>query len=205
MSKRKVLITSLIVIFMILVLGACGKKDPVPQEPDATDQLYKDKKNNEVVYIFQMDDTTYMIDPAYEIQLYEEDLEDGKFYKLTADITYLNGGVAGYVNFPEIDKVISCEEISPYDIALPRITEKRYGVMIIGDYADGDIFLHEFWKMAVWKDGEWVWKYDKEMDGEDGSLICYRLDVSEEDIKEGISQGILSCEDYFVQPKIEAN
>ncbi|MBQ6492866.1 MAG: hypothetical protein IJI92_03250 [Erysipelotrichaceae bacterium] len=203
MSKRKVLITSLIVIFMILVLWACGKKDQVPQEPDATDQLYKDKKNNEVVYIFQMDETTYMIDPAYEISLYGEELEDGKFYKLTADITYLNGGVAGYVNFPEIDNVISCEEISPYDISLPRITEKRYGLMIIGDYADGDIFLHEYWKMALWKDGEWIWKYDKEMDGEDGSLICYRLDVNEEDIKEGIAQGILSCEDYFVQPKIE--
>ena len=193
-----------IIVFMIFVFTACSGKDGGPSGlPDSTDQLFEEKKYNEVVYIFQMDEKTYMIDPAYEISFYEENLEDGHFYKLTADITYLNGGIAGYVDFPQIDHVISCEEISPFDLNLPKTTEKRYGLTFIGDYAEGDIFLHEYRKLALWKDGSWIWKYDKEMDGEDGTLICYRDGVSKEEIEEGIAQGILSCEEYFVQPAIK--
>ena len=199
MSQNRKTITLCMIIFMMLSFAACGRKG---QEPDSTDQLYKDTKNNDVVYFFQMDGESYMIDPAYEIQLYGEDLEDGHFYELTADITYLNGGIAGYVDFPQIDRVINCKEVSPFDLNLPNVTEKRYGLMLIGDYAEGDLFLHEYRKMAVWKDGEWVWNYDSEMDGDDGTLICYRSDVSIDEIKEGIAKGILSCPEYFVQPAI---
>ena len=73
-----------------------------------------------------MEGDSYMIDSAYEIQLYGEDLTDGCFYELTADITYLNGGVAGYVDFPQIDRVISCKEISPFDLNLPDITNTYF-------------------------------------------------------------------------------
>jgi hypothetical protein len=60
-------------------------------------------------------------------------MKDGGFYKLTADVKYLNGGVAGYVNYPDIKNVSNCEEISPLDLHLPSITEKRYGLCLIGD------------------------------------------------------------------------
>ena len=200
MSYRKHILIVLSLILMILALGACGEKEK-PEEI-ISDQLFREKKYGEVVYIFQMDDETFMIDPAYKVSFYEDNLENGHFYELTADITYLNGGIAGYVNYPEIDNIIATEEISPFELNIPDITKNRYGLSIIGDYAEGDIFLYEYGEMAVWKDGEWIWFYDKTMDGEDGTLICFRNNVSEEQIKEGIASGVLSCGEYFVLPKI---
>lgn len=196
---RKV-ITMLMIICVCTGISACNRNDTQP--PESSDMLYKDTKYDEVKYIFVMGEEVYMIDPAYRIEIYTEELKDGHFYELTADITYLNGGVAGYVDYPQIEKVIGCKEVSPFEIGLPDISEKRYGIMLIGDYADGDIFLHEYMKMALWKDGAWIYQYDREMDGADGTLICYRNDVSTEDIEKGISEGVLSCEEYFVQPAI---
>ncbi|MBP5279990.1 MAG: hypothetical protein J6Z03_05865 [Erysipelotrichaceae bacterium] len=192
--------TVMMILLSVFILCSCQKETIIHPEP--SDVMYSDRKDGEVVYVFQMDGEIYMIDPAYRIDYFGTDLEDGKFYELTADITYLNGGVAGYVNFPEINNVISCKEISPFDLDLPDIKTQRYGLTLIGDYAEGDIFLHEYMKKAVWKDGEWIWKYDKDMDGENGTLICYRSDVSTEDIEKGISEGVLSCAEYFVQPAI---
>ena len=45
-----------------------------------------------------------------------------------------------------------------------------------------------------------IYRYDKSYEGEDGTLICKKSDVSEDTIKEGISNGVLSCEEYFVVP-----
>lgn len=201
MPYRKNILIIASLVFMILCLCSCKTKGGSGIE-DSTDQLFKEKKNDQIVYIFQMDEKTYMIDPAYEISLHADMLENNHFYKLTADITYLNGGIAGYVNYPEIDDVVSLEEISPFELNLPEITANRYGLSFIGDYAEGDIFLYEYGKMAVWKDGEWLWRYDKTIDGEEGTLICCRNDVSEEKIREGIASKVLSCHEYFVLPKI---
>ena len=203
MFKGRIRIMS-VVLAILLVLTACGKKkQEVPiEDADTTDQMYQDRTDSDMKFIFQMDGKTYMISPAYEIGYIGRDLEEGCFYELTADITYLNGGIAGYVDFPQIDRVIDCKKISWEDIDLPDIREKRYGLMKIGDYADGDLFVHEYRKMALLKDGKWSF-YDKELEREDGTLICFRNGVEEAQILEGIANGVLSCEDYFVQPAIE--
>lgn len=204
MSNRKNILIICFLILGLFYLAACGRKDS-PGIEDSTDQLFKEKKYNETVYIFQMDDRTFMIDPAYEISLYEDRLENGRFYKLAADITYLNGGIAGYVNYPEIDDILNCEEISPFELDLPDITKNRYGLSFIGDYSEGDIFLFEYREMAVWKDGEWLWHYDKTVEGDNGTLICFKNDVSQKEISEGIAKGVLSCPEYFVLPAIGEN
>ena len=198
-------IRSFFVIFLILFISsACGNKNkPVPlDDVDTTDQMYQDKIDSDKKYIFQMDQKVYMISPAYEIGYIGRDLEEGFFYELTADIAYLNGGIAGYVDFPQIDRVIDCKKISFADIDLPDIREERYGLMKIGDYADGDVFLHEYRKLALLKDGKWS-LFDKEIVRDDGTLICCRSDADEEKILEEIEKGILSCEEYFVQPAIK--
>lgn len=58
---------------------------------------------------------------------------------------------------------------------------------------------------AVWKDGSWVYRYNKETKRDDGTIIYYRDGVSEDTISQGIENGILSCEDYFVVPAQNAS
>ncbi|MBQ8995394.1 MAG: hypothetical protein IJ091_06230 [Oscillospiraceae bacterium] len=202
MIFRKVSAIVLIAL-MILTLSACGNKTDGPVGlPDTTDQMFSEKAYGVNLYLFQIDGSSYEIGSFYGVYVYDRDLEDGHFYKLTADVTYLNGGIAGYVDFPQLDRIIDCEEISPFDLDLPTIRDERYGLTLIGDYADGDLFLNWAGHRALWKDGEWIWQYDKETKREDGTLVCYRKDVSQEDIEEGIGRGILACPEYFVQPAI---
>ena len=189
------------VVFLFVCLFGC-KESQKPIQEDTTDVMDSDSKESETIVIFQFDQHVYTLENFYEIDYYGKTLEDGGFYELTADIDYLNGGIAGYVDFPEIKRIIDCKEISPFDLNLPLCSERRYGLTYIGDYADGDFLLHEMRIMAVWKDGDFVWRYDKEKSEEDGTLICYREGVSEDEIREGIKKGILSCADYFVEPAI---
>ena len=166
-----------------------------------TDQMFNDKKNNETLYVCQIEGETLTTDMAYPVHLdFAEQLQDGHFYKLVADVTYLNGGIAGYVNFPEIQQVKSCEETSPYDMDLPAITDTVYGLTIIGDYADGDVLLYEGGIKAVWKDGAWIWHYDNDLTTEDGQRALVRKGTTKEDVQAGIDAGVLACENYFVLP-----
>lgn len=185
----------------VFLLCGCGIIKPV-EELGTTDEMWGDEVDDAEIYAFMYEGRVYTTDTIDEIKPYDaaESMTDGGFYKLTADVKYLNGGVAGYYNYPDIKSVSSCEKISPLDLDLPSITEKRYGLCRIGDYADGDIYLNEYGKIGVWKGGSWIYRYDKSYEGEDGSLICKKSNVSEDTIKEGISNGILSCEDYFVVP-----
>ena len=151
-------------------------------------------------YAFQIDGVTRNIPDCNSINLYGEALKDGRFYKVVADVRYLNGGIAGYVNYPEIKDVISCEETSPYKIGLPSIEDTIYGVTLIGKYADGDILFNEWGNTAVWKNGKWIWRYDKDIELDDGTCASICNGVTEADVQAGIEKGILSCKDYFVFP-----
>ena len=203
MSEIRKAFRILIIVLMALSFSACGRKEEIiPIDDDSTDQMFDDTVYGDIVYLFQMDGETFMIEPSYQIWMEEYDLKDGCFYRMKADITYLNGGIAGYYNFPDKIDVISVEEVSPFDLDLPEVSEKRYGLTLIGDYGEGDIFLHEYRKMALWKDGEWIWHYDRQLEREDGTMVCYRSDVGIEQIEEGIGKGILSCPEYFLQPAI---
>ena len=167
-----------------------------------TDEMFNKKEKDAQLYVFQFDDDVWTVDGCYDVGSAGEPLKDGGFYKMVADVTFLNGGIAGYVNYPQIEQVKSYESVSPFDIGLPSIEEKIYGVVLIGDYADGDILLHEQGKKAVWKDGAWIYRYDKDMKLPDGTNALVRSGVSESDVQAGIERGVLSCEDYFVLPKV---
>ena len=184
-----------------LLLCGCGIIKPV-EEPGTTDEMWGNEVDDAEIYAFMYEGRVYTADTIDEINPYDATpyMKDGGFYKLTADVKYLNGGVAGYVNYPDIKSVSNCEEISPLDLHLPSITEKRYGLCLIGDYANGDIYLNEYGKIGVWKDGSWIYRYDRSYEGEGGTLICIKSDVSKEAVQDGIGNGILSCEEYFVVP-----
>ena len=42
-------------------------------------------------------------------------------------------------------------------MGLPSVADQTYGLMLIGDYADGDVLFNERGIMAVWKDGGWLY------------------------------------------------
>ena len=141
--KYSIRLMFLCVIFPAVLLCGCGRK-PKVSTSGTTDEMFTDTQYDAKIYAFMYEDRVYTVDSIYEIKTYAaESMKNGGFYKLTADVNYLNGGVAGYVNYPEIKDVSECEEISPLDLNLPSITKSRYGLCLIGDYADGDIFLNE--------------------------------------------------------------
>ena len=153
--------------------------------------------------LFCFDGKLRIVDGCESLQLHlDREPKDGQFYRIVADVTYLNGGIAGYYNYPQIDDVTSVERISASDLNIPSITEKRYGLTRIGDYADGDLFLNAFEMRAVWKNGTWVYRYDKGSVAEDGRFICRRNGVADEKIEAGVAKGVLSCADYFVAPAV---
>ncbi|MCR5108410.1 MAG: hypothetical protein K6B28_09625, partial [Lachnospiraceae bacterium] len=134
------------------------KAEEWAEDPENTsDWMSEDYESGVTLYVFRMDGETYTVDGTERVEV-DEQLEDGRFYKLVADVTFLNGGVAGYYNYPQIEQVLSCDEIEPSDLKLPAISEKIYGLVNIGDYADGDILFNNYYEAYVWEDGEWIWK-----------------------------------------------
>lgn len=153
------------------------------------------------ILAFQYDGRPMTLDYFYDLAgYYGEDLRDGGFYKIVADVELLNGGVAGYVDYPEIKAVNSVEEVSPFDLGLPSIGESTNGLALIGDYADGDVLLNIYQAKAVWKDGAWAWRYDKQVKLADGRSALVAKGVTEEDAQQGAESGVLANEKYFVLP-----
>lgn len=197
-----------------LVFGLLGCGGPEPTETtggpepvettggleDSTDQMFDKHVDGAEFYVFQIDGKTMTADGyRYEVGLMGEPLDDG-FYKVVADVTYLNGGIAGYVNYPQIEYVQSCEEVSPLEIDLPALDKKSHGLMRIGDYADADVLLAGYDTIAVWKDGSWAYRYDTALELSDGTVAYVREGVSEDDVRAGQQDGVLLCEDYFILP-----
>ena len=201
-------------VALALGMGGClritvdpddGKPAPVEIESTQTDEMFDKTVGGSEFYVFQLgDETRETSDYHYSVDLHGEELQDGHFYKVVADVTYLNGGMAGYVDYPQIEQVISCEEVSPFDMGLPSTEDKRYGLTLIGDYADGDVLYYGITEQAVWKDGEWVYTYGKELELPDGTEVAVRSGVTEDEVQAGIKKGVLSCEDYFVLPPKKA-
>ena len=195
----------------VLSLSACAGKasktaepkepEPVSIESTSTDEMFSERANDARLRVFVMDDRTRTVDTLDEITVPgEKPLEEGHFYNVVADVTYLNGGVAGYVNYPEVERVKSCNDVSPLDMGLPALEPNTYGLLLIGDYADGDVLLRAYGKAAVWKDGSWVYRYDKEIDLPDGKKAAVRKGVTADSVSAGANSGVLSCVDYFVLP-----
>ena len=185
-----------------LTLASCRSKDNVqgPSDEYSTDQMWSDVSMDETLLAFAYEDSLYTPDYMYELKIYEPEPRDGGFYRLTADVKYINGGVAGYYNYPEIIKLHKMEEISPYEFGLPGLEEYSYGLLLIGDYADGDILLNTNIHRAVWKDGEWIWKYKRQVTLDDGRKALTAEDTTKEEAAAGAEAGILSCAEYFILP-----
>lgn len=191
-------------VALALVVGGCGTLPPAVGgggDDNTTDQMYNTPVTGAEFYVFPYEDKVFTVKDPNTIDLPVWDpLEDGKFYKVVADVRWLNGGVAGYVNYPQIESLHSYEEVSPYDMGLPSIRDKRYGLTLIGDYADGDLFFYDWNVRALWKDGSWLWRYDRELDLGNGSVACCKEGVTADEVRSGMDAGVLACERYFVLP-----
>ena len=109
--KYSIRLMFLCVIFPAVLLCGCGRK-PKVSTSGTTDEMFTDTQYDAKIYAFMYEDRVYTVDSIYEIKTYAaESMKNGGFYKLTADVNYLNGGVAGYVNYPEI-KDVSKETIN---------------------------------------------------------------------------------------------
>lgn len=168
----------------------------------ASDEMAENRVEDAEFYVFQFDGATRTVKQIEYLGSHiAQDLKDGCFYRVVADVSYLNGGIAGYVDHPQIHSVKSCEEVSPFDIGLPSLEDGAEGMTLIGDYADGDILLYENGIKAVWKDGGWIWRYDDVIELTDGITALVRLTIDAADVQAGIDEGVLACDDYFVLPK----
>lgn len=195
-------------VVAVLSLSACAGKVTKPKEPtpvqvegNSTDEMFNERVDGARLRVFVMDGRIRTVDTLDEVDVMgEKELEEGHFYNVVADVTYLNGGIAGYVNHPEVERVKSCDDVSPLDMGLPTLGPDKYGLLLIGDYADGDVLLRAYGKAAVWKDGTWVYRYDKEIDLPDGKKAAVRKGVTEDAVSAGANSGVLSCADYLVLP-----
>lgn len=198
------------VVCVALVLGlvGCSSAASVASvtsvDGTVSDQMYTTDVQNAELAVFQMDGRTYTADDyMYEVDIAgAEPLRDGGFYVVHADVEYLNGGIAGYVNYPDVKRVHGCVETSPLSMGLAALGEKLYGLTLIGDYADGDVLYYGSRGMAVWKDGDWVYRYDEVIDLPNGTKAGVRDGVSADDVQAGMDAGVLSCADYFVLPGV---
>lgn len=201
--KRRKLSGILIAAMLVLFFAGCktGNTNGKPGVENSTDQLYREYQDNMELTLFCYDNELYTVDYMYRVNAYEPGMRDGGFYQVNAEGNVLNGGVAGYVDYPEIESVHSVEEISPLALDLPSIRKDAYGLYLIKDYADGDVLLDIYGKMAVWKDGEWVYRYDREIRLDDDRTALAAKDTTKEEILSGMENGILSCREYFVMPE----
>lgn len=188
---------------MLLALTGCGTTLGT-DNLETEDRIFETQEQEVTFYAFRYGDKCIETEGFCDIEIDDDVMPtDGAFYEITADVTYLDGGVAGYAHFPQIDKVISCKEISVDDLSFPSIEEEKYGMLAIGDYADADYILISMGKRAVYKDGKWIYHYENVTTGENYENICYNGDITKEQIYEGVAKGILCCEDYFVMPNLD--
>ena len=141
---KRIICVMLVGVCVAMAIAGCSSQqrqvpelvdDTVIIDEDATDQMFSEDVYGAEFFVFQMDGESFTVDDCYPVGLMQEDsLIDGRFYKVVADVTYLNGGIAGYVNFPEVHDVHSCVEVSADELDLPSIEETPYGLVRIGDY-----------------------------------------------------------------------
>ena len=197
-----------VAVAVLLVLGGCSPQSkPKPAEPepepidaDATDQMFTEPAAGEVFDVVVFGDKAVRVSNGETIGVYDPTMQDGHFYRVTADVVYLNGGIAGYYNYPDIQDVTSVREVKADELDIPSLEQQRFGFVRIGDYADGDYLYTSYKDAAVLKDGKWVYTYTKEYDRPDGSNVRCVADIDKERVEDGIASGVVCCEDYFLIP-----
>ncbi len=139
----------------------------------------------------------------------ETELMDGEFAIITADVTFLTGGEAGYQQNVQIDELKSCEIVSAERAAMfyeiPDITEEDFSEghrLLMWQY--GETLRHILFnreKYTVYQGCELMGTYDTcETIG--GIRVLRRNDTTTEQITTGCGQGITACAEYCVLPQI---
>ena len=205
--KRFMKILGTIGILAALILTIAGCQIDISRikvgSRDYPDKLYSTDAKDATIYVFRYGDRYFETEHFYNIDFpATSGIPDGEFAKITADVSYLSGGVAGYMNMPEIKKIKSIDTISIDDLDFPSVYESDFGIMKIGDYADGDYIFATRGHAAVYKDGAWLYRYSYNNSLlRDDCRIYYNEGVTEASIDQRIADGVLCCEDYFVEPK----
>ena len=202
----RVVVILLLATTCTCALAGCAtdapKKTPVPLE-DATDQMHTESVVNDTLAAVVYDGQPVLIPSGYPIEYgFGDELLEGHFYRIVADVDYLYGGVAGYDRFPQVRSVHSVEEVPADELSIPDVGQRGSGLLKIGEYAEGDYLLYEYGKMAVLSQGTWVYVYDHLYQRPDGSVACYRDGVDQDTIEQGIAGGVYGCADYFLVPAL---
>ena len=114
---RKIFAAMACVVLAAFMLAGCSstqQESSTGYPPGTDDEMWSEPKSGVEIEVFVRDGRAYTVDYEYEIPELSgyDEMEEGKHYKLTADVTFLNGGVAGYVDYPQVDRVISIEELA---------------------------------------------------------------------------------------------
>ena len=79
--------------------------------------MYRERLEHAKLYVYVKDGKALSADYGYGIDVHsEQELKEGSYYEGVADIDILNGGIAGYVNYPEVKRVYSCTEVAREDV-----------------------------------------------------------------------------------------
>ena len=169
------------------------------------DKLYQKDKGGETLYVFRLGDKYFDVESCYDVDLdTDREIEDGEFVKITADVTYLSGGTAGFKNKPQIDKIYSIETVPIEDLDVPSLYDTNTGLMKLNEVYEADYFFCGCGYAAAYKDGEWLYKYDYNLNEDDPEKCFYYCEgVTEEEMKDGYKNGVYCCEDYFVKVKFK--
>ena len=207
-TARAVFAALLAIIFVCALVGCSENTDSNTNKKtngeSTTDQMFSEFEKDATIYIFGFEGKALSVEDCEQVDIQAE-IIDGGFYKVVADIEYLNGGVAGYYRHPVIKTLHNIKEVSPDDLNIQELRpDVNYGLSRIGDYGDGDILLYDSSK-GVWRDVNWVYSYKDVMYLNNGREILVRdkKEVTPEIVERGLAESITSCPDYFAMPTVE--
>ena len=174
------------------------------QDDGTTDQMFTHTENQVTLIVTQIGGKTRDIYSGYSLDIYSgEQLRDGAFYEIVADVEFLNGGIAGYVDFPDVKHIYTCKEVHLDDLDLPYLEDELYGLTLIGDWADADALFYENGVKSVWKDGKWIYSYDDSYQRDDGSWVLIAKGTDKKHAETGIEDGTVLCAEWFALPLVE--
>lgn len=173
----------------------------IQEDTDRTDDMSVALVNDADLWVLRVGDSVIDLESMEAVDVPAEDMEDGGFYHVVADVEFLDGGIAGYVRHPEVKSIKSVTPEEPDLSGIPAIGEGQDGLLRMGDYADGDFVLNSDAGCGVLKDGHWIAVYEKPIRLPDGSVALVANDeVTEDEVVAGLGTGIVSCERWFVIP-----
>ena len=124
--------------FLALFLAGCGRESSKQSwtEDNSTDQLYSETQADTEFFLFQINGRVYTVDGVYPVDRFiDEEMEDGGFYRITADVTILNvwGTYCGPCK-KEMPELAKLEEELPDNVQI---------IGIVLDVLEGDAEMTE--------------------------------------------------------------